>query len=275
MTTSVKENSAGGGEGGSSSKQHYTEREDDDGEDMLVVNSMRSSNLSAERGNSAGSKGDAPADSKTSPAVVAAMAQLGNSPSPTDPETEVMRADEKFGPAGSTSRSAQAAALASRTGGNTNQSYEHINSASGAVAGAASQSSVAVGAGAKAGSSIDNGRSLDTVGASMGSMSLGGVSGPAPGKASMGVGLKPLGGGGGRPLQALPHHIPKMDSLSNRMDDIRRNMGEEVRLYFLTCFSKLILDYPFMLAQGLKAPWDSKGKPLGSISSPLGKESKK
>jgi len=43
---------------------------------------------------------------------------------------------------------------------------------------------------------------------------------------------------------ALPHHVPKMESLGSKLDDIRKNMGE----------------------QGLKAPWDGKGKPvLGSI----------
>jgi len=30
----------------------------------------------------------------------------------------------------------------------------------------------------------------------------------------------------------------------------------------------------YLLSQGLKAPWDSKGRPLGSIST-LGKDSKK
>jgi hypothetical protein len=39
--------------------------------------------------------------------------------------------------------------------------------------------------------------------------------------------LKPLGG----PRQALPHHIPKMESLGSKLDDIRRNMGDEVRFF--------------------------------------------
>jgi hypothetical protein len=30
--------------------------------------------------------------------------------------------------------------------------------------------------------------------------------------------------------QALPHHIPKMDALSKKLDDIRKTMGDEVSL---------------------------------------------
>lgn len=45
--------------------------------------------------------------------------------------------------------------------------------------------------------------------------------------------------------QALPHHIPKMaDPLVNRLENIRSAMGDE----------------------GLRAPWDLKGKPLGKLS---------
>jgi hypothetical protein len=43
-----------------------------------------------------------------------------------------------------------------------------------------------------------------------------------------------------RPKQALPHHIPKFDALSNKLEDIRKTMGDN----------------------GMKAPWDLKGRPL-------------
>lgn len=35
-----------------------------------------------------------------------------------------------------------------------------------------------------------------------------------------------------RPLQSLPHHVPKVESLSKRLDEIRKNMGEEVAYSF-------------------------------------------
>jgi hypothetical protein len=44
-----------------------------------------------------------------------------------------------------------------------------------------------------------------------------------------------------RPKQALPHHLPKLDALSSKLDDIRKTMGDN----------------------GMKAPWDLKGRPLG------------
>eukprot|EP01033_Poteriospumella_lacustris_P009170 gene9170-6598_t len=50
-----------------------------------------------------------------------------------------------------------------------------------------------------------------------------------------------------RPKQALPHHLPKLDSLSHKLDDIRKTMGDN----------------------GLKAPWDLKGRPLGGGLGPL------
>lgn len=50
---------------------------------------------------------------------------------------------------------------------------------------------------------------------------------------------------------ALPHHVPKMEGggLQSKMDEIREKMGME----------------------GLSAPWDLKGKPLGSIGSGMGR----
>ena len=58
--------------------------------------------------------------------------------------------------------------------------------------------------------------------------------------------LKPLngmsggGGGGGGRINALPHHIPKMDNLSSKMEDIRKNMGDEVSLILLVKYCLFI-----------------------------------
>lgn len=94
-------------------------------------------------------------------------------------------------------------------------------------------------------------RAVSSLSASMGATSLNGANNSTS-NPSVGKGLSPLKPLGGGIRQALPHHIPKLDSLANKMDDIRKNMGDE----------------------GLKAPWDSKGRPLGGIST-LGKDSKK
>lgn len=72
----------------------------------------------------------------------------------------------------------------------------------------------------------------------------------SPGRSSSGLAtgapsepLRPLGnvrlgalggGGGGSAHQSLPHHVPKMDALSKKMDEIRRTMGEEVRANWST-----------------------------------------
>jgi hypothetical protein len=45
---------------------------------------------------------------------------------------------------------------------------------------------------------------------------------------SSGSGLSPLQPR--RTMQSLPHHVPKLDSLSKKLDDIRKNMGEEVSI---------------------------------------------
>lgn len=37
-----------------------------------------------------------------------------------------------------------------------------------------------------------------------------------------------------RPRQALPHHLPKLDSLSHKLDDIRKNMGDSVSYHELS-----------------------------------------
>eukprot|EP01035_Chromulina_nebulosa_P021874 gene21874-28316_t len=41
-----------------------------------------------------------------------------------------------------------------------------------------------------------------------------------------------------------PHHIPKNDALSKRLDELRKNLGD----------------------QGIVAPWDTKGRPLASLT---------
>ena len=49
-------------------------------------------------------------------------------------------------------------------------------------------------------------------------------------------------------MTALPHHIPQMKNaagLEKKMDEIRLTMGKD----------------------GMKAPWDLNGKPLGSLGS--------
>jgi hypothetical protein len=40
-----------------------------------------------------------------------------------------------------------------------------------------------------------------------------------------------------RPRQALPHHLPKMGTLSNKLDDIRKTMGDTVSFTLLLMFS--------------------------------------
>jgi electron transfer flavoprotein alpha subunit len=153
----------------------------------------------------------------------------------TNPETDGMRAEEK------TSPSAARAAAASRN--NSDLGERHASGEKGTA----------------------------DVAAAMGGMGLSDVSSPNNGK-TLGA-LKPLDGGR-RLSQALPHHVPKMDSLASKMEDIRRNMGEEVSVYDV--LSPLNATLTFVLCsflQGLRAPWDSKGKPLGSIGG--GKDSKK
>ena len=73
--------------------------------------------------------------------------------------------------------------------------------------------------------------------ASMGSMSLNMSPGAGKGLGS----LKPLGGGGGGRLNALPHHVPKMEGLASKMEDIRRNMGDEVSLIVIIYYVALFI----------------------------------
>lgn len=114
------------------------------------------------------------------------------------PETEVPRAEAKIGPSGSVS-SSTAMTIASSSS-------------------------------AKAGPSD---RAVSSLSASMGAASLNSATDHAN-NPSIGKGLSPLKPMGGGLRQALPHHIPKMDSLANKMDDIRKNMGDEV-----SCFEML------------------------------------
>lgn len=53
-----------------------------------------------------------------------------------------------------------------------------------------------------------------------------------------------------RRLSALPHHIPKNDGLSKRLDDIRKTMGDEVRYYFcflIALLSSLLIMIPVIV----------------------------
>lgn len=89
--------------------------------------------------------------------------------------------------------------------------------------------------------------------------------GPEPLRPLGTVRLGALGGSSQQPQshQALPHHIPKTDALSRRMEDIRKTMGDEVS-NLCCCFFNQMLSL-LCLLQGLRAPWDSKGRPLGAI----------
>jgi hypothetical protein len=163
---------------------------DEDGEDeLVVVNNMRAN--AVDRGDGTRGLGSkvSDSDSKSSNTPQKALSITAN------PETEVMRAEEK------TSPSAARAAAASRN--NSDLGERHASGEKGSADGAAGMS------------------------AAMSGMGLSDVSSPSNGK-SLGA-LKPLGGGA-RLSQALPHHVPKMDSLASKMEDIRRNMGEEVSI---------------------------------------------
>ena len=141
------------------------------------------------------------ADSATAPTTSSAFSDRKGGASEDDdrklitagaPETEVPRAEAKTGPSGSFS-SSTAMTIASSSS-------------------------------AKAGPSD---RVVSSLSASMGAASLNNASDHAS-NPSIGKGLSPLKPMGGGLRQALPHHIPKMDSLANKMDDIRKNMGDEV-----------------------------------------------
>lgn len=36
-----------------------------------------------------------------------------------------------------------------------------------------------------------------------------------------------------RPKQSLPHHLPKMNSLSHKLDDIKKSLGDTVRFEYV------------------------------------------
>lgn len=55
---------------------------------------------------------------------------------------------------------------------------------------------------------------------------------------NVGSGLSPLQPR--RTMQALPHHVPKLDSLSRKLDDIRKNMGEEVLVDYVVCYTYIL-----------------------------------
>jgi len=188
---SAKDNTDSAGalnNGSKASSSHYTERDEDGEEELVVVNTRRITDGVATSTTTVPS--NAFSDRKRG------AAEEGDRKLITagDPETEVPRAEAKIGPSGSFS-SSTALTIASSSS-------------------------------AKAGPSD---RAVSTLSASMGAASLNGASDHAT-NPSVGKGLsplKPMGMGGGL-RQALPHHIPKMDSLANKMDDIRKNMGDEV-----------------------------------------------
>lgn len=72
------------------------------------------------------------------------------------------------------------------------------------------------------------------------------------------------GGAGGKEegtRMARPHHVPKLDSLSKRMDEIRKSMAQQVGLLSVFLFHQVTFELCFQ-GGGLAAPWDSKGKPI-------------
>jgi hypothetical protein len=177
------------------------------------ADNLRSALIAAMLDSSADAKGSAPSASSAGAAVDGADASRRRGGSGSNPETEVPRSDEKGG-GGSIGMGigvgASAAAGDKASGG----------SAGGSVA------SGTVGAGPGLGlGAAGPAASVAPMGSSGG---LGGGAGGGAGGAPLG-GLRPLAGGGGaRMTQALPHHIPKLDGLASKMEDIRRTMGEEV-----------------------------------------------
>jgi hypothetical protein len=162
---------------------------DDDGEDeLVVVNNMRAN--AVDRGDGTRALGSKATDSDSKSSATPQKALLSIT---ANPETDVMRAEEKTFP------SAVRAAAASRN--NSDLGDRHASGEKGGADGAAGMSAAMSGLGLSDVTSPNNGKSLGA--------------------------LKPLGGGA-RLTQALPHHVPKMDSLASKMEDIRRNMGEEV-----------------------------------------------
>jgi len=126
------------------------------------------------------------------------------------PETEVPRAEAKVGPA-STVTTVSTNIVASSSSGAKAQAPAQVDPVS----------------------SLSSSMGAATLNTSMNTLSAG--KGLSP--------LKPLGGGA---RQALPHHIPKLDSLASKMDDIRKNMGEEVSgrlLCFLVLLNELVLRF--------------------------------
>jgi hypothetical protein len=170
------------------------------------ADNLRSALIAAMLDSTADAKGSAPSASSVG-AADGADASRRRVGSGSNPETEVPRSDEKGG-SGSVGMGvgvgASAAAGDKASGG----------SAGGSVA----SGTAGVGAGPGLGLGVAG---LAASVAPMGSS--GGLGGGAP----LG-GLRPLAGGGARMTQALPHHIPKLDGLASKMEDIRRTMGEEV-----------------------------------------------
>lgn len=130
------------------------------------------------------------------------------------PETEVPRAEAKVGPASSvTTVSTNTNVVASSSGAKAQALVDPVSSLSSSMGAA-------------------------TLNTSMNTLSAG--KGLSP--------LKPLGGGA---RQALPHHIPKLDSLASKMDDIRKNMGEEVSVFCFLFFVFFVRVFVLFLTFGV------------------------
>lgn len=86
-----------------------------------------------------------------------------------------------------------------------------------------SSSKVALGSGQKFGGD-------DASVASSSTMGYGGLAGGKDDDSST-ISFSSPSGGDNRLRLARPHHIPKLDSLSKRLDEIRKTMGDQVNYY--------------------------------------------
>lgn len=109
----------------------------------------------------------------------------------------------------------------------------------------------------------------DKGGSESGAAAAGGL-----GKTSTLTALKPLGGGGiggGARLTALPHHVPKMDSLASKLEDIRKNLGDEVSCVPLLCCSpqRVSVGNASRSIRSVDACLDTDSSPLRAFPCPL------
>lgn len=97
--------------------------------------------------------------------------------------------------------------------------------------------------------------------------SAGAASMSSPSSAAVG-GLEPLRGGG---RQALPHHIPKLEGLGRKIDDIRKTMGEDVSVHYSLFMGGRINAYIFRECELLGIRRESLWVRLEVIMSPESK----